>query len=894
MNKKLLFGIMSLAALTACTNDDFESQKVAEEAVSPVQFEVINENDDFTRASMAGNKIVWNATQNDLFTLYHGATAAPWIKGYENATYKANEGANGANATLSTPSVIKEGKAIMMWPVDTTFRIKAADNLTLKIKPYFDGNVLDNIENNIPYVSDLLEIDAYAAYSEAGAYPTAYKTAGKDRKYPIYMRPMASQLIVKADYVGTDATIAQLYEGGSDGLTGEDAIAPITLTSVDLLTKTGDATLFTTEIPLKFTAPTAAIQTQWKAVPNNLKAANTTLWNQVTDFDIDNIAAAGQTNKLSTSVIDGTESCKFLILPQANMTTVGEGVLNGGLVVNTYYGRVVIAANGQTYDNANYGYKPVATGAVSAYTAAEYAKAWYRYISAAATAAADGETKAAAATAGLGYKTTANIEMGLKQTINGFSSYTHQATSPVKGEPEGAAATRYVEVLLNHLDMSDLHVKSDKQLRDVVRVWKKLNLPDVTVLLDGDANNEFKMSQKAITLINEINAATAGKSFKVMPCDVATHRACNTIVITGGGNVQDMTFIEPNGAKIADVALNAGENWAWKAATTEAKTVKAKAAGVAKIINRGTFVNDADAILKTAEPGGAQNFIPFENARNANWNLTAGTVRVQFSVTNYGTVTISKNAQYRQDGNAGPTVFTNEATGIPARFTFSGLIPRGDDLVGTVWNRGVFATLGTGGTATINNYGLIEHDDVDAKTYVTNNQLGGVFTTAFGVANKMGRINLPWNNKDEDNISVSAALNQGFISLTVDNDFTSETLNLATGTIGNKVNYLKVNSASVKEITGVVNQIDYLEIKAPNEVAWNVTGTAYTFKGLMVLTDVNIKLGTTVNVTGAAYLGADMYVGGTLQYNGGAIANGLWNGYFGNTLANVATKYITY
>ena len=872
---------MSLAALTACTNDDFESQKVAEEAVSPVQFEVINENDDFTRASMAGNKIVWNATQNDLFTLYHGATAAPWTTGYENATYKANEGANGANATLSTPSVIKEGKAIMMWPVDTTFRIKAADNLTLKIKPYFDGNVLDNIENNIPYVSDLLEIDAYAAYSEAGAYPTAYKTAGKDRKYPIYMRPMASQLIVKADYVGTDATIASLYEGGSEGLTGDDAITPISLTSVDLLTRTGGATVFTTEIPLKFTAPTAAIQTQWKAVPNNLKAANTTVWNQVTDFDIANIAAAGQKNKLSTSVIDGTESCKFLILPQANMATVGAGVLDGGLVVNTYYGRVVIAANAQTYDNANYGYKPVATGAVSAYTAAEYAKAWYRYISAAATAAADGETKAATATAGLGYKTTANIEMGLKQTINGFSSYTHQATSPVKGEPEGAAATRYVEVRLNHLDMSDLHIKTDKQLRDVVRVWKKLNLPDVTVLLDGDANNEFKMSQKAITLINEINAATAGKSFKVMPCDVANHRACNTIVITGGGNVQDMTFIEPNGAKIADVALNAGENWAWKAATTEAKTVKAKAAGVAKIINRGTFVNDADAILKTAEPNGTQNFIPFENARKANWNLTAGTVRVQFNVTNYGTVTISKNAQYRQDGNAGATTFTNEATDKPGRFGGS------DEAVGTVWNRGVFATLGTGGAATINNYGLIEHDDPDAKTYVTNNQLGGDFTTAFGAANKMGRINLPWSNKDEDNISVSAALNQGFISLTVDDTFTSESLNLATATIGNKVNYLKVNSASVKEITGVVNQIDYLEIKAPNEVAWNVTNTAYNFVGLMVLSDVNIKLGTTVNVTGATYLGKDMYVGGTFNNNS-------WNGYFGNTAGNVATKYITY
>lgn len=885
MNKKLLFGIMSLAALTACTNDEFESQNVAQEE-SPIQFEVLNNNDGFTRASMNGNKIKWEASKGDLFTLYHGATAAPWKTGYENATYTANA-SDGEAATLTTPTMIKEGKAIMVWPVDTTFRIKFADNLTLKIPAE-----LTNIEHNIPYVSDLLDIDAYAPYSKTGAYPTAYKTAGKGRTYPVYMRPMASQLIVKADYVGTDATIAQLYDGGSEGLTGDDAITPISLTSVDLLTQTGGTTLFTTEIPLKFTAPTAAIETQWKAVPNNLKAANTTLWNQVTDFDIDGIAAAGQTNKLSTSVIDGTESCKFLILPQANMATDGVGVSQGGIIVNTYYGRVVIAANGQTYNNANYGYKPVTTGAVSAYTAAEYAKAWYRYISG---AAADGETKTA--TKGTGddadkFKTTANIEMGLKQTLNGFSSYTHQKASPVKGEPEGAAATRYLEVRLNHLDMSDLHVKSDKQLRDVVRVWKKLNLPSVTVLLDGNSANEFEMSQKTIKLINDINAAAGGKSFTVMPCDVAAHKACNTIVVTGGGNVQDMTFITYNdingndafdlGTDIrANVALKAGETWAWKAANTEAKTVKVQATGVAKIINRGTFVNDAKAILQTAEPNNAQNFIPFENARGANWNLTAGTVRVQFSVTNYGTITISKDAQYRQDGNAGATTLTNEATNKPGRFGGS------DAEVGTIWNRGVLATLGTGAAATINNYGLIEHDDPDAKTYVTNNQLGGVFTTAFGGANKMGRINLPWSNKNEDNISVSAALNQGFISLTVDNDFTDETLSLATGTIGNKVNYLKVNSKYVKEITGVVNQIKYLEVEAPNEVAWNVTGPAYNFVGLMVLSDVNIKLGTTVNVTGATYLGADMYVGGDFTWNS-------WAGYFGNTADNVATKYITY
>ena len=67
MNKKLLFAAMSLAALTACTNDDFENKSVAQQEVSPVQFEVIN--DAMTRASMSGNKVVFSATDGDLFTL---------------------------------------------------------------------------------------------------------------------------------------------------------------------------------------------------------------------------------------------------------------------------------------------------------------------------------------------------------------------------------------------------------------------------------------------------------------------------------------------------------------------------------------------------------------------------------------------------------------------------------------------------------------------------------------------------------------------------------------------------------------------------------------------------------------------------------------------------------
>ena len=857
MNKKLLFGIMSLAALTACTNDDFESKQVAQEA-SPIQFEVLN-NDAATRASMNGNKIVWNANDGDIFTLYHGGAG---ITGYENAIYtaKANEG---STATLTTPSMIKAGSAVMVWPADTIFRITAADNLSIEIPADQEAD----IENYIPYMSDQITIGAYGEYNEDPFYGpvTAWNTAGKDRKYPVFMRPMASQLIVKADYAGTDATIATLYEGGSEGLTGEDAIDPIEVTSVKLLTQAGGADEFTTNLDVKWTAPSGAIATQWAAVAHNA-------WTNVTDFDLTAINASS--DYLETECLTGNASSKFLILPQ---NPIAGGVDDGAVVVNTIYGKVFIG------DPTVYAALPDK----SYYTAAEYNKAWYRYLTNKIAATAEENASAATKTtsddpdANGKYKTVAkSLALGMQQTINAFSTYTHQGTSVVKGEPEGAASTRYVEVRLNHLDMSDLHIKSDKQLRDAARVWKKMNLTPVTVYLDGDANREFEISQKTIEVINTVNAGTL--NFKVKPCQLAGE-ICDDIVITGGGQVPNIAFIADNGGFAADVILNEGETWNWVG------TVKVTATGVNKIINEGTMVNAVSNTLCTYENGlGApQNNIPFEN--DGTWNVTAGTLNVEFNVTNNGTLNIAKGAQYRQDGQHQNTVFINDALALPSRF--GGF----DEFIGTVVNKGVFATVEKAGTwtAKIHNYGLIEHADDAAKTYVTTNQTTGAdftaaadFSTPGDAGNKIGRINLPYSNKDEDNVSISAALTDGFVSVTVDGEVTGA---LNATVVGPRVNYVIVKSG----VTSISNlptpQVKYLEIDMTDksEIAWSVTGTK-NFDGLMVLSDVNIKLGTSV-VAGVTYLGSDMYVGGTFNVGGTNFA-----GYYGDTSGNVSSKYITY
>ena len=886
MNKKLLFAAMSFAALTACSTDDFESQQQVAEGVSPIQFEVIN-NSETTRAHMDGNTIKWDANDGDLFTLYHGGYESTTLTGYENATYTAQAGEEGKAATLTTPSMIKDGKAIMVWPVDTTFR-STGGPLTIAIP-----EKLDNVENNIPYVSDLIDIKTRVDAATPATYAIgADNTAGYNRKYPVYMRPMASQLILKADYAGSDAKINALA-------TGADPINPIALTSVDLVS--GPTTAFTQEIELNFTAKTATDNTRWKAVKNNA-------WSHVTGFG--NIVTP--VTQLTTTCINGLESAKFLMLPQATIAVAAptDGVADAAIVVNTLYGKVMVA-------------DPAVTG--SKYTAAEIKDAWYRYQKAGATKdPQETETK----TAGTGddagkVRYTNNIALGLAQVINAFSANTTTKDgSLVKTEPTGAVGTRYVKVLLSHLDMNGLHIKNDKHLYDAVRVWKEIGTSDVIVNLDGDKDGNFEISQKTIAKINEINAATAKETtkrkFYVTACNVAGE-PCNTIVITGGGEIaQDLTFIV-NSTASAKVALNAGESWKWNskgkvtvAASATANTTPTPTAintGISGFINKGTFTSDATATLSiwdNASTAAQVSTIAFENALGATWDITAGDINVQFNVTNNGTVNISKGAEYHQDmAGTVVTIFTNDAQSVPERFYMNDPSKTAKqkkafvEKIGKVNNEGVFAALA--GRGQIYNYGLIEHADKDAKTYITANQTGAGFGSAFEAIttpfNKMGRINLPIENKDENNVSISATAASGFVSVTV-----ASTANitkvltdgaLSLDQLGTYVNYCIIKKG-VQTIKKVSTQIKYIEFNDDDdtEVAWDLGGTvtskvAATYDGLMVLSPVNINLTTDITVNQSTFLGAKIYVGGKFT-------NKTYDGYFGKTADHAKTMYITY
>ena len=896
MNKKILFAAMSLAVLASCSTDDFQSQANLAEESGSVQFEVVNNNDAFTRASMGGTngtKVIFSAADGDLFTLYHGGADAT---GYQNATYTAS----GSPAVLSTPSMIKTGTALMVWPVDTTF----TNNGTAGIAINIPADQKKDIENYIPHVSDVITIN--------GRTPAGkYNEAGYKRPYPVYMRPMGSQLTIKADYVGSE-TIEALYNGGANA-PAEGGIDEIEVISMELLTNATGSTKFTTKIPLTFTSitPGDANDLRWNTTAETKVANNN--WTAVTGFAA---AAATSVDKLATKcLIANNGGAKFVVLPQAAMAP-GVGVDAGAVVVRTNYGKVIIAQGGDQG---------------SQYTPAEDADAWYRVKNTAAEATADATTDenavTTAETAGPAtgkFKITAQVKFGLQQFFNAIRTNTHAASttspSPVETEPEGAAGTRYVKVLLKYLDMSDLHIDNDKWLRDAAYVWQAMGaLNNVVVYLDGDDNKEFEISQQTIAAINAINTAVAagtGNTFKVKPCNVAGE-VCDRIVITGGGNIPDLSFIEYNDInedgifdftdtdsdgifdiskgdvadgtggtdKVADVVLKAGESWSWSKKTVAKKKaiiVDATAPGVASIINEGTFTSDADATLaiyNNASPSTQVTTIPFEN--DGTWSIAAGkTINVQLDVTNYGTLTIPATAEYRQDGAGND--FTNEATDLPSRFGGD------DDAIGLVDNSGVFANINGGH---INNYGLIEHRIAAAKTFITKNENGGTgFTASFNdPANKIGRINLTWDNRAEDNVTVNNAAATGFVSVTVDGEVS--TLGTTAGALGAYVNYIIIKSG-VTEINALNAQYKYVEIADKNntEIAWK-TGTASAYTGLIVLSPVNITMGTSVT-SAVTYLGANMYVGGTFNKTGLGATN--WNGYYGNTAANVATKYITF
>ena len=108
-----------------------------------------------------------------------------------------------------------------------------------------------------------------------------------------------------------------------------------------------------------------------------------------------------------------------------------------------------------------------------------------------------------------------------------------------------------------------------------------------------------------------------------------------------------------------------------------------------------------------------------------------------------------------------------------------------------------------------------------------------------------------------------------------------------TGSMGDLLDTVKTNA--LKFYPDLKSRCD----AKGKEIAWNVTEDT-EYDGLIVLSPVNIKQGTTINVVKGNFLGADMYVGGTFTFNGAAVTKDSFKSYYGDTSDKFATLYVTY
>jgi len=150
----------------------------------------------------------------------------------------------------------------------------------------------------------------------------------------------------------------------------------------------------------------------------------------------------------------------------------------------------------------------------------------------------------------------------------------------------------------------------------------------------------------------------------------------------------------------------------------------------------------------------------------------------------------------------------------------------------------------------------------------------------------MGRINLPYDNAEEENLSIKNDDANGFVSVTVQ-EGQGAAKNFELTKLGKYVNYCIIKSG-VETIKAVATNIKYVEFDAGNtEIAWTVKDA--TYNGLVVFSPVNVQRGTTITVKNSAYLKAKMYVGGQTT-----LTKAKCEGYFGDTQDNFETKYITF
>lgn len=618
-----------------------------------------------------------------------------------------------------------------------------------------------NVLERIPFMSEGIKINPYNGDKNSGA--------GYGKNYEIKLKQVATQLTLNTVWTGT-------AKDKIEALVADGTIAPITLENVVLNQPTNK---FNTKLKIQL-EDKGKLGTNWPDEEDGAYDA----WNKLSsvDYSVGNIVEKSETLTSSAAVKDGAaglDKVEFILLPQDNWLGLED---KASVVINTYYGSVTINKEDGKAMYALKDNKPVPE---DKYTVAN----------------------------------------GLNEIISKTTVKKSNETSTFFGEQVGAHATRYIDADLATLDMSTVHIKTDKQLHDILAVYGAIKDGESVMLTIDGTNGKFSLSMDNVkTLLTE-----EYKNVKLVPCTVNSEE-CLVIELTQSAGqttdeVPELTFIADN--KV-NVWLGENANWTW---TGGKKTFNDL---VKMVSNHGTLDVAANAVIADA----TDTKIRMQNKGII--NINAGVVKQELELHNYGEINIAENAEYR----ANEVIIYNWGAGVEF------------EKQGKVYNSGIFAVNNTSGT--INNFGgYIENmiGGTENMTYITANETTGAdFAHPWERDNQFGTIML--KNAD-DNISVSNSTAKGFIKYT----YTEETY--VTPAVC-KYNYVIVNNHDITFNEGSYKEIKFLEmVSEGNNIPVITQANNYLpeLRGFIVNGKANLKENNKM-VVPAAYIKGTFYYGG--------------------------------
>ena len=767
ISMKFKFYGVALAALAMAACNNEEMLEANKPAEgSRVVFGLVSDNDG-TRAQFLENyTLQWTEKDGDKMSLFNGGTLSG-----TNLT-------DAKNAIYAAGSTDEDGRPVftsenMVYP-GLAVMVYPCDTIFQYSGSQLTVSVPQNQskESNllIPFISNGITIADYNGIKGDGA--------GYAKKYDIALKQVGTLFTLKPNWEGENYdAIAELESNG-------EIITPLGISSIELSTGmpyfTGTGVVNVTNVVPNPAKPVAGTRDAWTNVTEVVPA---------TIYNYSSIS--------TTAVTEDLKSSEFVLLPYNNVNYGGEvndtycGDNNAVVTVNTNYGTVVLKDKGDVWYGDVASYKDV-NGNIVKRTIAE----------------------------------------GMRDLLT-LTHHKKAATATntyFPGEKVGGHVARIIDCDLADIDMSTVHIKSERQLLDMIAVHDAIQAETAVVFtIDGDKDGKFTMSSSTVDKLNKHDKIT------IKPCDV-TAEACATIVITDATEVPAIDFLATG---TVDIELAAG-NWTWTGGKKTMQNVEqlfVTGTDTRLNIQNGAVVAVEGAAFKEIVNNGIVNIL--------------GEAKQQTQFINNAQMFIASGAYYAVD----KVTFINQSASL--------------DKQGNIKNSGEFGAINGG---KIKNFGYIKQATANSKTFITTNQTNpAYFYTAFGDNNKFGTIEL--FDVNDNRYSITDNANQGFIKITT----TAEAVTKAN--VGVEANYVVVSGDCTKLNTNEFpGRVLYLEIASNKEVEWTTSTTTLT--GLIVnegcklyLPKTNKATASKALVNGRIYRGGSLTIGGYVSYLGGDAAD---------------------